>query len=146
MQDCGISISNTLEIPHSWTMPLILLAFSGTSLTNLPLVLHICVSESVRLVSAEPLPKPIWVIVNWTLTNKLQWNFNQNTKLFIHENVFENVVWKMAAILPLPLCVKLPRAAGIPCSSVMALWPQEIWMYVAYLIQYVHIIAGFVLL
>ena len=27
-----------------------------------------------------------WVIVNWALRNKLQWNFNQNTKLFIHEN------------------------------------------------------------
>ena len=27
-----------------------------------------------------------WVIVNWALRNKLQWNFNQNTILFIHEN------------------------------------------------------------
>ena len=26
-----------------------------------------------------------WLIVNWTLRNKLQWKFNQNTKLFIHE-------------------------------------------------------------
>ena len=26
-----------------------------------------------------------WVIVNWTLRNKLQWNFNQNIKLFIYE-------------------------------------------------------------
>ena len=33
-----------------------------------------------------------WVIVNWTLRNKLQWNFNQNTKFFIHENLSENVV------------------------------------------------------
>ena len=24
-----------------------------------------------------------WVIANWTIRNKLQWNFNQNTKLFI---------------------------------------------------------------
>ena len=24
-----------------------------------------------------------WIIVNWTLRNKLLWNFNQNTKLFI---------------------------------------------------------------
>ena len=40
-----------------------------------------------------------WLIVNWTLRNKLQWNSNQNTKLFIHENAFENVVCKMAAIL-----------------------------------------------
>ena len=40
-----------------------------------------------------------WVIVNWTLRNKLKWNFNQNTKLFIHENVSENIVYEMAAIL-----------------------------------------------
>ena len=40
-----------------------------------------------------------WVIVNWTLTNKLQWNFNQNTKFFIHENPSENIVCEMTAIL-----------------------------------------------
>ena len=36
-----------------------------------------------RLFGAKPLSKP--VIVNWTLENKLQWNLNQNTKLFIHD-------------------------------------------------------------
>ena len=30
--------------------------------------------------------------VNWTLRNKLQWNPNPNTKLFIRENAVENVV------------------------------------------------------
>ena len=39
------------------------------------------------------------VIVNCTLKNKLQWNLNRNTKLFIHENAFENVVCEMTAIL-----------------------------------------------
>ena len=39
------------------------------------------------------------VIVNWTLRNELQWNFNQNTKLFIHENASENIVCEMGAIL-----------------------------------------------
>ena len=39
------------------------------------------------------------VIVNWTLRNKLQWNSNQNIKLFIHENAFENIVCDMVAIL-----------------------------------------------
>ena len=33
-----------------------------------------------------------WNIVNWTLKNKLQWNFNRNSCLFIQENAFENVV------------------------------------------------------
>ena len=39
-----------------------------------------------RLFGAKPLSNQCWVIVNWTLLNKLQWNFNQNTKLFIHKN------------------------------------------------------------
>ena len=36
--------------------------------------------------------------VNLTLGNKLQWNLNRNQYIFIQENAFENVVWKMAAI------------------------------------------------
>ena len=32
-----------------------------------------------------------WNIVNWTLRNKLQRNFNQNLYIFIQENAFENV-------------------------------------------------------
>ena len=37
--------------------------------------------------------------------NKRQWNLNRNLKIFIQENAFENVVWKMAAILSRPQCV-----------------------------------------
>ena len=40
-----------------------------------------------------------WVIVNWTLRNNFQWNFNQNTYIFIHENASEIIVCEMAAIL-----------------------------------------------
>ena len=41
--------------------------------------------------------KPLcWVIVNGTHRNKLQWNLNRNTNIFIHENAFENNVCKMA--------------------------------------------------
>ena len=39
-----------------------------------------------------------WNIVNWTLGNKLQWNFNRNSNIFIHENAFENVVCEMGSI------------------------------------------------
>ena len=35
-----------------------------------------------------------WLIVNWTLRNKFQWNFNQIANTFIEENAFENVVCK----------------------------------------------------
>ena len=37
-------------------------------------------------------------IVNWTLRNKFQWHLNRNA--------LKNVVWKMAAILSRPQCVK----------------------------------------
>ena len=40
----------------------------------------------------------LWIIVNLTHGNKLQWNLNRNPYIFIQENAFENVVWKMAAI------------------------------------------------
>ena len=68
-----------------------------------------------RLIGAKPLCEPMLLIVsyvvNWTLGNKLQWNFNRNSYIFIQENPFETVVWKMAAILSRPPCVNsmLPR-------------------------------------
>ena len=42
-----------------------------------------------------------WDIVNWTLRIKLRWNFNQNTKLFIHKHASEHkhIVFEMAVIL-----------------------------------------------
>ena len=52
-----------------------------------------------RLVGAKPLSEPMMDIVYWTLRNKLQWNLNRNSNIFIQENAFKNVVWKMAAIL-----------------------------------------------
>ena len=38
-------------------------------------------------------------MVNWTLGNKLQWNFNRNSYNFIEENAYENVVCETVAIL-----------------------------------------------
>ena len=40
-----------------------------------------------------------WNIINWTLGNKLQWNYNRNFHIFIHENAFENVFWLMSFYL-----------------------------------------------
>ena len=52
-----------------------------------------------RLGGAKPLPEAYcWNIVNWTSSNKRQWNVNRNSYIFIPENPFENVVWKMVAI------------------------------------------------
>ena len=47
-----------------------------------------------------------WNIVNWTLGNKLQWNCNRNSNIFIEENTFENVVCEMLFISSRPQSVK----------------------------------------
>ena len=36
----------------------------------------------------------------WTFSNKFQWNFNQNMKIFREKYAYENVVYKMATVLP----------------------------------------------
>ena len=41
-----------------------------------------------------------------TLGTNLSDFFNRNSHIFIQENAFENVVWKMAAIFSRPQCVK----------------------------------------
>ena len=77
---------------------------SGKELIHLPIVPHIFVSKLVGIGSdngLSPISAPshylnqCWSIVNWTLMN----NFNQNTKLFIHDNASEYIVCEMAAIL-----------------------------------------------
>ena len=46
-----------------------------------------------------------WNIANWTPRNKLQWNLNWNSYIFIQENAFQNVIRKMVAILSWSHCV-----------------------------------------
>ena len=50
-------------------------------------------SETIRIYS--------WLRIG----NKVQWNLNQNTTVFIQGNWFESVVCKIAAILSWPQCV-----------------------------------------
>ena len=50
-----------------------------------------------------------WNGDNWTFRKKLQWNFNRNSNIFIHEIAFENVVWIMASILSRPQWVNSLR-------------------------------------
>ena len=52
-----------------------------------------------------------WTIVNWTFRNKLQWNFNRNSNIFIQEIAFENGVCKMVSILSRPQWVNMCSAA-----------------------------------
>ena len=68
-----------------------------------------------------------WCIVNWTLTNKLQWNFNQNSDTSIGENACEseNVVCKMALIFFFFFFFFL---GGGQCVN--SLWPGDtVWQY-----------------
>ena len=77
-------------------------------------VMHICVGNLgrhwfrwwlVTYAASSHYLNQCWNVVNWTLGNKRQWNFNRNTYIFIQENSFEDVVWKMVAISSQPQCV-----------------------------------------
>ena len=64
-----------------------------------------------------------WNIVNWTLGNKFQWNINRNLYIFIQENAFKNVVWKMAVILFRPQCVKVLNSISQKVVKRALSWP-----------------------
>ena len=61
------------------------------------------------------------------LGTKFQWNFKRNSHIFIQENAFEYVVWKMAAILSQPQCINFlgnsvhwlahPTVINLPADS-----------------------------
>ena len=79
-------------------------------------VTHICVSKLTIIGSDNGLSPGrrqaiIWtnagILLIWTFRNKLQWNFKRYSDIFVEENAFENVIWKMAAILSRPQCVNL---------------------------------------
>ena len=58
-----------------------------------------------RLLAPSHYLNQCWFISKWNLRNKLQWNSNKDSNIFIQENAFEFVVWKMAAIFSWPQCV-----------------------------------------
>ena len=73
-------------------------------LTQWGRVLQICISK-LTIISSDNGLLPGWCqAIIWTnagillIRNKLHWNFNQTSYIFIHKNPFENVIWKMAAI------------------------------------------------
>ena len=71
-----------------------------------------------------------WLFINWTLGNKFQWNFNQNTTVFMQYKGFVNVICKMAAILTWPHCA-WPRYPGTrqqrPWILQWFCYLQDIW-------------------
>ena len=79
-------------------------------LTHWERVMHICVTKLAIVDSGNGLSSgwcQCWDLVNWTLTNKLQWNFNWNEYIFTQESAIENVIWKMVTILSRPQCVNI---------------------------------------
>ena len=71
-------------------------------------------------------------ILHWILRNKLQWNLNSNLYIFIQENAFSYVVWKMAAILSRPQCLiifrGLPYIATTPAGHSVAQYCGHKWL------------------
>ena len=92
-----------------------LIIYQGSGSTHLPLVPHICVSESGQhrfrwwlvaySVSIHYL-KYCGVIVNCIHRNRFHWNFIQNSDVFIYEIAFENVICEMANIFSMRRWVK----------------------------------------
>ena len=95
VQDWNTSIAYILEIPQCCI---------NSSPPNAAYMHQWIQSSSVKIMACRLLGpsqylNQCWVIVNWTLRNKLQWNFDRNSKLSIHENAPENIGCEMAAIL-----------------------------------------------
>ena len=95
---------------------------------------HICVNEISHhcfrywlVASSAPSHylNQYWLLVNSTLRSILQWLFNWNSIISIHDNGFENVVCKMSAILPRPQCVETCMQSRAPVS-----WNEYSDMYI----------------
>ena len=101
------------------------------SLTHWGRVTNICVVNLTTIGADQATSHYLnqcWNIVNLNLRNKFQWNLNRYSYIFIQENGFENVVWKMSAILSLPQCVKNTTHLGKMMSNVQIIlsvnWPK----------------------
>ena len=66
-----------------------------------------------RLDGAKPLFEPMLEYYDWTLRNKLKWNFTWNSNIFVQESALESVVCEMASIFSRPQCAKLPDIINI---------------------------------
>ena len=60
-----------------------------------------------RLVGVKPLSEPMLEYCKLDPWERNSIKFNQNSCIFIQGNAFENVVWKMTAILSRPQCVNI---------------------------------------
>ena len=71
----------------------------------------------VNIMTADDLNQ-CWHFNHWNPRNKLRWNFNQNTTIFIQENTFENVGCETVAILSCPQCFN----SSLPSATYIRQW------------------------
>ena len=74
----------------------------------------------------KPAIKTIIIIIIIIIRNTLPWIFNRNSYIFIQESAFENVVWKMAAILSRPQCGKRTDVYLIFLLEIVLKWCRQI--------------------
>ena len=64
-----------------------------------------------------------WIIVNWTLGNNIQWNYNNDKYILILENAFRYIVCKTAAILFRLRCDKCIVNLWVAVYMWTTIWP-----------------------
>ena len=94
-------------------------------------VTHICVGKLIIIGSDNDLSPDrrqaiIWINAGLLsigpLRTHFQWNFNQNTLIFINKNAHENGVCEMASILNRPQCVSWTHRSLVYLEAVLVGW------------------------
>ena len=71
---------------------------------------------NLSLWGAKPLPEPMPTYCRWNLTNKFQWNSDQNTNIFIQELYLKMSRTKCQTIFRGSMCQK-PYAFNLACNK-----------------------------
>ena len=118
---------------------------------------HICVCNLTMIGSDNGLSPDGRQAIIWTnagilltgLTNKLQWNLNRTSYIFIQENAFEIFVCEMASILSRPQCVNdwnfailLPIKEAIELKHYTPRIMHTLQCYGLVHVHYTHILQG----
>ena len=96
-------------------------------------VCKITIIGSVNGVSPGRRQAIIWtsdgILLIGPLRNKVQWNLNRNSNIFIEENTFENFVCEMLPISSRPQCVKARLHGEVPAIDAYKI-PPDWYMYI----------------